>query len=461
MARPVAPTARRVCPDVDDSRATSRPIVPTVHRELARRGLLRPGGRNLDLGGGRYELATEFLAGEGVRNLVVDPSRGDAHNARIRGLIEARPADTVTVANVLNVICDAGVRQEVVREAAASVKPGGVVAFQVYVGDGRGVGGPTTNGWQENRKPPSYMPEIERWFEEVERAGDLFFARRPRRRPAGPIPPDAPMRACCGAPARRSNPPAGPDEVRGRARSFAFHTFGSLYGADHSEAVRGLIRRGASLAPRDERPARGAAGWPDLSGGHDGIDDIDRLAGDGSLVFFTVGRPRYNRAAVAFEVERLFAFGRVGWRSRDLARLYVVLERLGAPGSMYPRFAEAFTVWEPDGVRLACELQTRAMFDADASTRLDALSDLGKLWRRLVWNRPETVALMRRVRGLRDRHLEAEMATSLDRAEVESHRSMERGAASEVVLRGRAPLRQASDWYDEVSGGWWPVGKGP
>lgn len=216
MAKAVAPSTRRVCPDVNDSRATSRPIVPTVHRELARRGCFRSGGRNLDLGGGRYELATEFLAGLGVRNLVIDPSRGEAHNARIRALVAAKPADTVTVANVLNVICDAAVRQAVIREAAGAVRPDGVVAFQVYVGNGRGVGGPTTNGWQEHRKAPTYLPEIERWFESVERSDDLFFAHGPRRRPVGPVPPDAPMLACCGSAAgpRRPNPPPAPARAR-------------------------------------------------------------------------------------------------------------------------------------------------------------------------------------------------------------------------------------------------------
>lgn len=201
---PAAPP-RRICPEVNDSRDTSRPIIPTVHRELVRLGLVRAGGRNLDLGGGKFEKATGFMAENGVTSMVVDPSRTPEHNEGVWRSVREQPVDTVTVANVLNVICSADDRQKLIGVAAGAVRPGGLVAFQIYDGDKSGVGCKTTDGWQEHRKPPSYLAEIQRWFGRVERKDNIFYAYEPRKRPVGEIPPDAPMKDCSG-PKRRSNP---------------------------------------------------------------------------------------------------------------------------------------------------------------------------------------------------------------------------------------------------------------
>lgn len=210
-----APANERDCPDVGDSRDTSRPIVPTLHRQLVARGLVKRGGRNLDLGGGKYELATRFLAENGVTSSVVDPSRGAEHNERVWAEVRERPVDTVTVANVLNVVCKNANRQAIIGAAAGAVKPGGMVAFQVYVGDQSGAGCKTTDGWQENRKPPTYEAEIARWFGRVVRSGNLFFAYEPRREPVGPVPDDAPVKDCAASrTAKRSNPPRGESEER-------------------------------------------------------------------------------------------------------------------------------------------------------------------------------------------------------------------------------------------------------
>lgn len=186
--------ARRRCPDVNDSRDTSRPIVPTLHKRMARDGAFEEGASNLDLGGGKYDKATDFLAGLGVENLVVDPSRGDRHNRAVWREVRRRPVPTVTCANVLNVICSSADRQSVIKAAASALAEGGTAGFQVYVGDGSGVGARTKDGWQENRPPASYLGEIARWFDRVERKGNLFYASSPRRSPRGRVPPDGPVR---------------------------------------------------------------------------------------------------------------------------------------------------------------------------------------------------------------------------------------------------------------------------
>lgn len=66
-----------------------------------------PGRHNVDIGGGRYDDATNALKAKGVTNLVLDPfNRTPEHNAAVAAQVKAQPADTATVNHVLNVIKD-------------------------------------------------------------------------------------------------------------------------------------------------------------------------------------------------------------------------------------------------------------------------------------------------------------------------------------------------------------------
>jgi hypothetical protein len=154
-------------PQMIDSAATSRPQVTALHRKIA--NLLGP--VNLDLGGGKYDISTEFLAQHGVKNLVLDPyNRSEAHNADVlRYLEDNGGADSVTVCNVLNVINDAQTRADVIQMAKTWAK--GPVYFSTYEGSGpetgSGIGSKTRDGWQENRKTRTYIPEIAPYFNTV------------------------------------------------------------------------------------------------------------------------------------------------------------------------------------------------------------------------------------------------------------------------------------------------------
>lgn len=133
---------------------------------------------NLDLGGGRFDLGTQYLAKHGVTNLVFDPgNRSEDWNNRVLGMLDVEPADTVTISNVLNVIENASDRREVLRMADRYVRPGGHVYITVYEGDGKGVGRVTPKGWQENRRTADYLPEVRDVFEHVTRRGKLIVAR--------------------------------------------------------------------------------------------------------------------------------------------------------------------------------------------------------------------------------------------------------------------------------------------
>lgn len=207
---PYAERPRRACPtDTNDSRDTSRAQVPRLHRAMQKK-VWRSGDRNYDLGGGKFERATNEVRDQsGVRNYVDDPSRSDKHNAAVRAEMRRNPPDTVTVANVLNVICDASARSGVIAHAAAAVREGGIVGFQIYTGDLSGAGCQTTDGWQEHRKAVTYQEEIERWFGHVERRGDFFFATEPRRVPVGRLPEDHPTKVCGRTSAPRPSPRSG------------------------------------------------------------------------------------------------------------------------------------------------------------------------------------------------------------------------------------------------------------
>lgn len=154
-----------IAPSRGYSEGTSLRQVPALHKRLIATRVLAPGSINADIGGGRYDDATEALADVGVRSFVYDPgNRSAAHNRAVLSRIEDGGADTVTIANVLNVIPDADVRQQVLELAANAVRRTGVVYIAIYGGDAKGVGRETSKGWQENRRLASYLPEVRRVF---------------------------------------------------------------------------------------------------------------------------------------------------------------------------------------------------------------------------------------------------------------------------------------------------------
>ena len=154
------------------SAATSVNTVPRLFKVLEKRQVwkastvLHAQPINLDLGGGRFETTTAWLAERGVRNLVLDPyNRSEAHNRRVeRAVRDAGGAPTITVANVLNVIREPAAREAVLGRAVKLLARGGTIYVAVYEGDRSGKGRETTKGWQENRPVASYLPEVRRWF---------------------------------------------------------------------------------------------------------------------------------------------------------------------------------------------------------------------------------------------------------------------------------------------------------
>ena len=139
------------------------------------------GKTNIDIGGGRFDLAKDYLAERGTKSMIFDPyNRGTEENSETLAFLQSgKRADTATCANVLNVIAEKAARSNVILETAKAIKPDGTAYFMVYEGNGTGEGRVTSAGWQNNRKTADYVGEISEWFETVQRKGKLIIAKDP------------------------------------------------------------------------------------------------------------------------------------------------------------------------------------------------------------------------------------------------------------------------------------------
>lgn len=140
------------------------------------------GTRNLDIGGGKYDLGTDYLKEHGVENVVFDPyNRKEGHNLKTIAILRGgENFDTATIANVLNVIKEPEYRAMVIRQAARAIKKDGKAYFSIYERNGDGIGEKTTKGWQNNMKAKAYLPEVEQYFGKVERHGNVLVASEPK-----------------------------------------------------------------------------------------------------------------------------------------------------------------------------------------------------------------------------------------------------------------------------------------
>jgi hypothetical protein len=142
---------------------------------------------NADIGGGRFDNATDWLRDRGVTNLIIDWfNRDRAFNEANINRVRGGQADTATASNVLNVIQESDARDLVIRQAADAIKEDGVAYFYIYEGDKSGTGKQTTSGWQENRRTQDYIDEISQHFGDVTRQGQMIVARNPIKEGAEP-----------------------------------------------------------------------------------------------------------------------------------------------------------------------------------------------------------------------------------------------------------------------------------
>jgi hypothetical protein len=156
-----------------------------MNRKYEGKVVFKAGGTNADIGGGRYDHITkEMKKRYKVNNIVYDPfNRSLEHNRKAAALIRGGQTDTSTVTNVLNTIQYKDDREPVIAQAADAIKRDGVAYFTMY---NSGKKGETMGGesYQVAEDATFYMPEIEKYFEEVELVGGkngVVIARKPKR----------------------------------------------------------------------------------------------------------------------------------------------------------------------------------------------------------------------------------------------------------------------------------------
>lgn len=139
------------------------------------------GTTNLDLGGGKFDNATEYLKSINISNLIIDPyNRSKDWNEHLLNYIsKVGGTDTATVLNVLNVIRERECRINLIQQAYSLIKENGTCYFQIYEGNGSGIGRETIpNCWQNNFKTSFYVQEIETCFEIKRIKGNIIVAKK-------------------------------------------------------------------------------------------------------------------------------------------------------------------------------------------------------------------------------------------------------------------------------------------
>ena len=136
-----------------------------------------PNTVNADIGGGKFDNATEYLKAQGVANYIYDPyNRNEEFNQNSIRHIENGQVDTATINNVLNVINEIDAREQAIANAANVLKSNGKAYFLIYEGNGTNIGVETSKGWQNNSKTKKYIPEISQYFKNVTQKGNLIIA---------------------------------------------------------------------------------------------------------------------------------------------------------------------------------------------------------------------------------------------------------------------------------------------
>ena len=184
-------------PDPEFSRERSREIAqaytsagtslpnnrPALFGVVDARDGWKPGTRNVDFGAGKSVWMDQALDARGVSNLRYDPFNVDyERNLDTVAATLARPADTVTAANVLNVIAPEGALRETIRQTARLLAPDGTAYFWVHYEPGKKSGVPKgrPDSWQWHQKADWYVPALSEFFGKVEVVGsNMLIASAP------------------------------------------------------------------------------------------------------------------------------------------------------------------------------------------------------------------------------------------------------------------------------------------
>lgn len=132
---------------------------------------------NLDIGGGKFDTASEYLLGRGVMNLIYDPfNRSVEHNQNILGLLKKCKVPTATLSNVLNVVKEKEDRLNLLRFSFTSLAVGGKLYITCYNSGKKGVS--KADCWQNAEPLSFYMEEVEQVFGNVSQKGNIIYTTK-------------------------------------------------------------------------------------------------------------------------------------------------------------------------------------------------------------------------------------------------------------------------------------------
>ena len=157
--------------------SVNRTKVPAIFKKT----LGKLGPVNLDLGGGKYDTATEFLRAKGVENFIIDPyNRSPEENETNESLIILYGgADSCTISNVLNVIDTRPARLDTLKYARLMLRSGGSLFITVY--EGHPDREPCRTGkdqWQNNWPIHCYLGEVKTVFPNAYIEGKMIIATK-------------------------------------------------------------------------------------------------------------------------------------------------------------------------------------------------------------------------------------------------------------------------------------------
>lgn len=140
--------------------------LPEAYTTISKKIGWTPETTHIDIGGGKFDNAVEFLGKMGVKAHVYDPfNRSEEHNAKVMKEVGEGGADSASLFNVLNVIKEPEYRQEALQTAHSTLKPGGKIFISIYEGDRSGVGKQTKkDSWQNNMTTAAHLPEVQKVF---------------------------------------------------------------------------------------------------------------------------------------------------------------------------------------------------------------------------------------------------------------------------------------------------------
>ena len=153
------------------SAKTSINQIPKPVKRLLNANELKDRSVNLDIGGGKYDTMSDYLARWGLKNYVYDPyNRSKEHNRMVIEKTKNGHADSVTIFNVLNVIKEKENQIRVLKQAKNALKKGGKVFIysNYYVKDKKPGAVPGRDSYQQYYKLKDTLPIIQEVFPRAE-----------------------------------------------------------------------------------------------------------------------------------------------------------------------------------------------------------------------------------------------------------------------------------------------------